>query len=172
MTIEALQQLIADCEQEKSAFAVAILAVFYIENAQNDAMMQKGVELLQMAGDGKNVLWAKNIMLYMRKIRPLEQPFSHHTLVEDETLKQLEIYAAKGDVWAMTILGKLLYTGYSNPKNESDGTKYLNIAADRGCLLAQEYIDEYGISKSNVLAFDKMYDAFQNLNGQQWWMTK
>lgn len=144
MSNTSLSQLLSAAES--SPLALTWLAIEYIENAETNTSFEKGVELLQFAGDHKNVIWAKNIMAYLRYVRPLEQPITHHVLVESAALEQLRLYAEKGDMWAMLSLGHLLFTGFSNPRNEAEGASWLNRAADHGCLLAMELLMQYGIT--------------------------
>lgn len=146
MSSTSLSQLLSAADS--SPLALTWLAIEYIENAETNSLFEKGVELLQFAGDHKNVIWAKNIMTYLRYVRPLEQPISHHVLVESDALEQLRLYAEKGDMWAMLSLGHLLYTGFSNPRNNTEGALWLNRAADHGCLLAMNLIVQYGITRN------------------------
>ena len=151
------------------AFALTILGVLYLDNGTTKDIINCGVEYIQYAGQGKNCILAKNILSSLRSIE-FKQPFSRHVLVEADALEQLKIYSEQGNMWAMTALGNLLFTGYSNPQNKEEGAKYLNMAADKSCYLALELIQEYGIKRVSQPAFGKIYDALKNKDNSKFWL--
>lgn len=160
------------CENvdNNDAFALTLLGIQYIENYDQHEQFNLGIELITFAGDSKNCIWAKNLLRYIRYVRPFVQPFTDYVLVEKDALEQLKIYADSGNMWAMTALGNLLFTGYSNPQNKDEGAKYLNMAADKSCYLALELIQEYGIKRVSQPAFGKIYDALKNKDYSKFWL--
>lgn len=166
---DGFEQLCKDVSK-KDAFALSLLGIQYIENANQQEMFDLGIEMVTYAGESKNCIWAKNLLRYIRFVRPFEQPFTAHVLIESDALEQLRIYADSGNMWAMTAYGNLLYTGYSNPQNKEEGAKYLNMAADRMCYLALELIDDYGIIREPQPTFGKIYDALKNKDYSKFWL--
>lgn len=151
------------------AFAMTILGLYYLDYGETQEIINHGFEYLQYAGQGRNCIWAKNILFGLRG-GELEQPVSRHILVEYDALEQLRIYADSGNMWAMTAYGNLLYTGLSNPQNKEEGAKYLNMAADRMCYFALELIEEYGIKREPQPSFGKIYDALKNKDYSKFWL--
>lgn len=164
-TFTQLQQAV----EQNDAFAATIMGMYLLDNGTSQEDIKAGCDLLAFAGEGKNCIWAKNVLFALRGI-PFRQPFSKQILVENDALEQLRIYASQDNIWAMTALGNLLYTGYSNPQNREEGAKYLNMAADRQCLLAAELIADYGIKRQSQPTFGKLYDALKNKDYSKFWL--
>lgn len=168
MNIKSLTQL-KDCLQAKDVYGITILGVEYLDNGNTQEDINRGIEYIKYAGEGRNCIWAKNILFSLRGGN-LDQPVSKHILIESDALEQLKIYADGGNIWAMTALGNLLFTGYSNPQNKDEGAKYLNMAADKSCYLALELIQKYGIKRVSQPAFGKIYDALKNKDYSKFWL--
>lgn len=165
---KAFEQL-TNAANSQNVFAITTLGLFYLDNANNSEELNEGVHCLTIAGEARNCIWAKNVLSALRGIE-FKQPFSKYILVEADALEQLKIYSEQGDMWAMTALGNLLLTGYSNPQNKEEGAKYLNMAADKSCYLAIELIQEYGIKRVSQPSFGKIYDALKNKDYSKFWL--
>lgn len=161
---------LVDAVREKDAFAMTILGAYFLDNGNTQEVVDCGCSYLKVAGETKNCIWAKNILFLLYRIEEFKQPFSRQVLVEADALQQLKIYADKGNRWAMTAYGNLVFTGLSNPQNKEEGATYLNMAADRSCLLAHELIEEYGIKRVIRPAFGEMYDALMNKDYSKFWL--
>lgn len=153
----------------QDAFAITILGLYHLDNAKTSDELKEGVHCLTIAGNSRNCIWAKNVLSALGGIE-YKQPFSKHVLVESDALEQLKIYSEQGNMWAMTALGNLLFTGYSNPQNQEEGAKYLNMAAAKSCYLALELIQEYGIKRVSQPTFGKIYDALKNKDYSKFWL--
>lgn len=164
----SFEQLLHAAEAQ-NVFAITTLALYHLDNANNSEELKEGIRCLTIAGEARNCIWAKNVLTALRGIE-FKQPFSKCILVESDALEQLKIYSEQGDMWAMTALGNLLYTGYSNPQNKEEGAKYLNMAADKSCYFALELIQEYGIKRVSQPTFGKIYDALNNKDYSQFWL--
>lgn len=168
MNQESFIQL-SQASDAHDAFAITLAGVYFLDNGNTTEIIQMGVNNIQIAGNHKNCIWAKNVLSALRGIE-FKQPFSKYVLVEADALEQLKIYSELGNMWAMTALGNLLFTGYSNPQNKEEGAKYLNMAADKSCFLALELIQEYGIKRVSQPAFGKIYDALKNKDYSKFWL--
>lgn len=153
----------------QDVFAITILGLFYLDNASTSEELEEGVHCITIAGEARNCIWAKNVLTALRGVE-FKQPFSKSVLVESDALEQLKIYSEQGNMWAMTALGNLLFTGYSNPQNKEEGAKYLNMAADKSCYLALELIQEYGIKRVSRPAFGEIYEALRNKDYSKFWL--
>ena len=160
------RQLI-DAANNNNGFAITLLAVYLINSQEN---AEFGIAQIIRAADEKNVLWAKNLKLYLRAFRDkIELPIDYHALVDSDTREQLENYIAENDYWAMTILGDLLYKGRVVPQDRETAEVLLGRAANSGCLYAKELVDEYGLSTVKATASD-ILDKFKNKNNPKYWM--
>ena len=160
------KQLI-DAANNNNSFALTLLGTYLI-NSQED--VEEGVRIITLAADGKNVLWAKNLKSYLRAFNPCELPIHYHALIDSDAREQLENYIAEGDVWAMTILGDLLYQGRAIPQDRTTAEELLGHAAHMGCLYAKELVNEYGLSTTRFLASDVL-KKFKNSNDKKFWLN-
>lgn len=156
--------------KNEDAFAMTIIGIYYIDNGTNQNDIDRGFKIIYHSGISKNCIFAKNILMGLRANKDFIRPILKCTLVESDALEQLRIYADSGNMWAMTVYGNLLYTGYSNPQNKEEGAKYLNMAADRMCYFALELIEEYGIKREPQPSFGKIYDALKNKDYSKFWL--
>lgn len=159
------RQLI-DAANNNNGFAITLLGTYLI-NSQEDT--EAGANLILLAADSKNVLWAKNLKLYMRAFNPCELPIHYHALLDSDAREQLENYIADNDFWAMTILGDLLYQGRVVPQDRETAEVLLGRAVNSGCLYAKELINEYGLSTTKAMASD-ILKRFTNKNNQKFWL--
>lgn len=161
------RQLI-DAANKNNGFAIILLGTHLI-NSQED--VEAGANLIMHAADVKNVLWAKNLKLYLRTINQCELPIHYHALLDSDAREQLEIYVAENDYWAMTILGDLLYQGRVVAQDRETAEILLGRAANSGCLYAKELVDVYGLSTTKAMTSD-ILKKFKNTNNQRFWMLK
>ena len=126
------RQLI-DATNSNNGFAITLFGTYLI-NSQED--VEAGANLIMLAADAKNVLWAKNLKSYMRAFNPWELPIHYHALLDSDAKEQLENYIAEEDFWAMKILGDLLYQGRVVPQDQDTAELLLGRAANLGCLYA------------------------------------
>lgn len=161
------KQLI-DAANNNNGFALTLLGTYLI-NSQED--VEEGVRIITLAADGKNVLWAKNLKSYLRAFNPCELPIHYHALIDSDAREQLENYIAEGDVWAMTILGDLLYQGRVVPQDRDTAEILLGRAANLGCLYAKELVGEYGLSTARAMAAD-ILKKYKTTDNKKYWMLK
>ncbi|MBP3688462.1 MAG: hypothetical protein J6I54_00580 [Bacteroidaceae bacterium] len=140
----ARDQLI-DAANEDNGFAITLLGVYLI-NSQED--VEAGTNLIMLAADAKNVLWAKSLRLYLQGFGDrCEIPIESHALLDSYAREQLERYAAGKDIWAMTVLGNLLYHGRVLPRDIETARTLLCQASNMGCLFAAELLEEYELTE-------------------------
>lgn len=161
------RQLI-DAANNNNGFAITLLGTYLI-NTQEDT--EAGANLILLAADAKNVLWAKNLKLYMRAFNPCELPIHYHALLDSDAREQLENYIAENDFWAMTILGDLLYQGRVVPQDQDTAEILLCRAANLGCLYAKELADVYGLSMARAMATD-ILKKYKTTDNKKFWMLK
>ncbi|MBR3027933.1 MAG: hypothetical protein IKH58_07325 [Bacteroidales bacterium] len=131
---------------KNDGFALAILGTYCINTQKN---VETGAKFIFGAADHNNVIWAKNLQFYLRRFKQWELPIEHHALVDNDAIEQLKIYVGKGNMWAMTILGSLYYWGNVVAQNRKDAADLLYWAAQDGCFLAKELLQEYGLHPQN-----------------------
>lgn len=165
MTSQSYYQ-IENAANENDGFALTLLGVLLINGRQE---VENGVKKILFAADAKNVMWAKNIKRYMQAFNPWELPIHHHALVDSDTREQLEIYSEEGNMWAMTILGDLYYHGKVTVQNRNEASILLNKAANKGCLFANELIEEYGIQRQYSFALDILC-KFKDKETSRFWL--
>lgn len=93
-----------------------------------------------------NLLWAQIILKYMtdnENNAHANYAVTHCLPMPEEALRQLADYANKtANIYALTIVGVLMYKGEIVPKNEQNAVGFLTAASQRGCLWAKEFIQE------------------------------
>ena len=161
------RQLI-DATNSNNGFAITLFGTYLI-NSQED--VEAGANLIMLAADAKNVLWAKNLKSYMSAFNPWELPIHYHALLDSDAKEQLENYIAEEDFWAMTILGDLLYQGRVVPQDQDTAELLLGRAANLGCLYAKELVNEYGLSTARAMAAD-ILKKYKTTNNKRFWMLK
>ena len=168
MNANTKRQLI-DAVKNNNGFAITLLAVYLI-NSKED--IEFGINLILRAADEKNVLWAKNLKIYLRGFGEHSVlPIEHNALIDSDTREQLENYIAEGDYWAMTIWGELLYQGRVIPRDRKTAEELLVRASNLGCLYASDLVVAYGLSGVKGTAFD-IIEKFKTKTGQKYWMQK
>lgn len=146
MTTQAITQ-IRQAAQKGDAFALTELAILLLETCENrQEQFDQGVELLQHLAEYKNVIWAKNLLtgLYVQQ-SPID--ISHKALITTDAINQMKKYVQLKNVWAATSLGVLSYLGETVPRIEEDAKVLLSWASSKGCLWAEEFINEHRINK-------------------------
>lgn len=167
MNANTRKQLI-DAANNNNGFAITLLGTYLI-NSQED--VEAGAKMIVFAADAKNVLWAKNLKLYLRAFDPCELPIHYHALLDSDAREQLENYIAEEDFWAMTILGNLLYQGRVVPQDKDTAEILLGKAANLGCLYAKELVDAYSLSTARAMAAD-ILKKYKTKDNKKYWMLK
>lgn len=157
--------------RDGDAFAKVLLGISYIDDGRNQSFVDLGCDLVRHAGETQNCIWAKNVISYLATHRRIVPPVGNFVPVEEDAMTQLKIYADSGNMWAMTAYGDILYKGTSGSKDQVEGAKYLNMAADKSCYLAEELIEEYGIQRVTQPSFGKIYEALKNNDNSKFWLT-
>lgn len=169
---------------------LAMLVCGLIEFNLSGNYRQEGIDIINYVANAKNVIWAKALMHYLKSNPAAGPHFEESVIVDGDALQQLSIYAGKGDIWAMLILGSLLYKGIGLPNSRKEGQLWLAKSAAGGCLLAKELLSKYGSfptgyagnhsvnsqnsnpSRQNQSVEDKMLEEFRDLHGRRWWLKK
>lgn len=100
-----------------------------------------------------NLLWAQIILKYMtdnENNAHANYAVTHCLPMPEEALRQLADYANKtANIYALTIVGVLMYKGEIVPKNEQNAVGFLTAASQRGCLWAKEFIQEVEMKRQS-----------------------
>lgn len=120
-------------------FAMTWLGMLAYEGKYVQRDARTGLQYLQQASTN-GVLWARDMMLYIMRVNQTETAISEHALITSGSTSQLEEYAQRGNYWAATAIGNLYANGYTTVQNISAASRYLEQAANAGCLLAQELL--------------------------------
>lgn len=93
-----------------------------------------------------NLIWAQIILKYMEDNEHnarVNYGVSHFLPLPEEGLRQIADYANRtSNIFALTIVGVLMFRGEIVPKNEQNAMGFLTAASQRGCLWAKEFIQD------------------------------
>lgn len=91
-----------------------------------------------------NLIWAQIILKYMtdnENNARVNYGVSHFLPLPEEGLRQIVDFANRtANIYALTIVGVLMFRGEIVPKNEQNAMGFLTAASQRGCLWAKEFI--------------------------------
>lgn len=100
-----------------------------------------------------NLIWAQIIYKYMTENENranVNYAISHCLPMPEEALRQLADYANKtANIYALTLVGVLMYNGEIVPKNEQNAMGFLHAANQRGCLWAKDFIQDIETKKQS-----------------------
>ena len=163
MSEEAVNQLWQAC-QTGDPFAKTQMGILFYEGRTIKPVPKQGVTLLQQAAE-KNVLWARDVLLYINKVAPRNRQIYKKALISTDAVRQLERYAKQGNPYAMTALGYLSWLGFSVPQDNSTAIALLSRASAAGCLWAADVLAAMGLgSKSHAGSGNSMAEL-QSLIG-------
>lgn len=113
-----------------------------------------------------NLIWAQIILKYMtdnENNAHANYAVTHCLPMPEEALRQLADYANKtANIYALTIVGVLMYKGEIVPKNEQNAMEFLTAASQRGCLWAKDFIQEVELKRQSPTT--NYGDIFGNSN--------
>lgn len=165
MTNHPFHQIV-EAANDNDGFAITLLGVILINCGED---VEDGINRIVFAADAKNVLWAKCLKLYLRGFKEWQLPIHHYALVDSDAIEQLQIYSREGNIWAMAILGDLLFHGKVVPQKREEASELLCEAANNGCLLAKDLIDEYRISPKQMNS-SNLFDKFKEIDNRKFWL--
>lgn len=164
MSEEAVNQLWQAC-QAGDAFAKTQMGILFYEGKTIKPVPKQGVLLLQQAAE-KNLLWARDVLLYINKVNPRSRQIYRKTLISSDAVKQLGRYAEQGNVYAMTALGYLSWLGFSVPQDNAAAIALLSRASAAGCLWARDVLAAMGLGDGKFCATGgNSMDELQSLIG-------
>lgn len=161
MTELALVQLKNATFQQQDGFAQTLLGVLYFNTRNNQEVVENGYNLIKDASERKNVRWAYYLSIYIERMSNIYYPIEHYALPTDESLEQLCEHSLRGNAWAMTILGDMLFNGYVTAPDKTLGSMLISKAVTEGCLIAEEYANEYKITTPSNLI--ERFNYFSNM---------
>ena len=164
MTEQALAQLKDATFQQQDGFAQTLLGAIFFNVRNNQEVVEYGYKLITDASERRNVRWAYYLLMYIQRMDIIEYPIEQHALPTDESIEQLCEHSLRGNVWAMTILGNMLYNGYVTASDKTLGRMLICKAAIEKCLIAEEYANEYNITApSNLIERFKYFSSMTEL---------
>ena len=146
MSEEAVNQLWQAC-QSGDPFAKTQMGILFYEGRTIKPVPKQGITLLQQAAE-KNLLWARDVLLYINNVKPRNRQIYNKALISTDAVRQLQRYAEEGNMYAMTALGYLSWLGFSVPQNNGTAIALLSRACAAGCLWAKDVLTAMGIGSS------------------------
>lgn len=148
MRQESIDQIF-NAGRDGDPFAITIMGLWFYDGKQTMRDRLRGLNLLKSASDA-NVVWAQNLLLYINGMPYVSEDIADSAIVSTEATDQMISAAQQGNIFAMTALGQLWYEGKTTPQDKTMAYNLLNNAAQRGCLWAQELLQEYHIGKQQM----------------------
>lgn len=146
MRQESVNQIWA-AQQQGDVFAIVIVATLIKEGKVGSSNLLESYNKLAIANRG-NCLLARDLLA------TLNNPNMPNTLfdrpIQPDTFNQLNEAANSGNVFAMVIIGIMADKGINIVKNEQVAKSWLGLAAQRGCLWAEDVANELGYSLNTV----------------------
>lgn len=159
MRIESVNQIIS-ASNTGDPFAVTVCALLFYEGKYVKKNPKQAVALLQTAANAQ-VQWAKDLLTYIQKVDSNAYDISKRALVSSEAVNQLEQYS-QTNLYAQAALGKMFRDGYVVPQKPDIGRLYLKLAAEKGCLWAEDVLQDTPPPSS-------FFDRFQHRNSSDYW---
>lgn len=148
MRQESIDQIF-NAGRDGDPFAITIMGLWFYDGTLIMRDRLRGINLLKSASDA-NVVWAQNLLLYINGMPYVSEDIADSAIVSTEATDQMILAAQQGNIFAMTALGQLWYEGKTTPQDRTMAYNLLNNAAQRGCLWAQELLQEYHIGKQQM----------------------
>ena len=146
MRQESVNQIWA-AEQQGDMFACVVAGALIREGKVGSTNLLEGYNKLAIANRGKCLL-ARDWLATMNNSNMPKRLFDHP--IQPDTFKQLTEVANSGNVFAMVVIAIMAHKGVNIVKNEDVAKSWLNVAAQRGCLWAEDVANELGIQLSLI----------------------
>ena len=141
MTQDAINQLWHSGNQVGNPFAIMGMGITLYENRYLKQDVSSAMQLFQRAAS-VNVLLARDLCQYISQCGARDSQLCDNAAISDDAFLQLEHCANANDLWALTILGLLLFRRAKQYTDREEALKYLKTAASRGILFAKDIVEE------------------------------
>lgn len=165
MQQETIKQMY-DAGRNNNPFALTLLGLILYEGKHVRPNRQEGLAILSRMAS-LNVLWAKDLVLYINGFTDGSYDISGKALISTDAIDQMKQAAQQGNVFAMAVLGELLYQGKTTPKYPEASVELLTKASQKGCLYAQDVLSKIGFKQNNNT---NAFSSFKT-NPSRWWMN-
>lgn len=146
MRQESVNQIWA-AQQQGDVFAIVVAATLIKEGKVGSSNLLESYNKLAMANRG-NCLLARDLLATLNNPNMPQTLFDRP--IQPDTFNQLNEAANSGNVFAMVIIGIMADKGINIVKNEQVAKSWLGLAAQRGCLWAEDVANELGYSLNTV----------------------
>ena len=154
MRQESVNQ-IWDAGRNGDPFALTIMGWWLYEGRIINQDINSGLSILNQLAP--NIIWANDIINFINS-HPGVYDVSNYYIVSGQATQQMGEAMQNNNVFAMTALGELYYFGKNGPQNKPIAMQYLQIAAQMGCLWAQDLLQMITeIEQSPVDNYDHIF---------------
>lgn len=160
MRQESVNQIWA-AEQQGDMYACVVAGALIREGKVGSTNLLEGYNKLAIANRG-NCLLARDWLATMNNSNMPKRLFDHP--IQPDTFKQLTEVANSGNVFAMVVIAIMAHKGVNIIKNDDVAKSWLNVAAQRGCLWAEDVANELGIQLSPISSGINPNDQNQGTN--------
>lgn len=147
MTQESLNQLWSYVTAN-DAMAMAYIGVIEYEGRGVKQDTQQGLAWLRKAANA-NVLYAKDLLQYIIHVADESTNISQNFLLSTNAVQQLELCIQQNSIYAMVFLAEIQYRGSAFVQDKAKAMEYLTRAAQLGCILAKETLNDYQSRESS-----------------------
>lgn len=166
MKQETINQ-IYEAGKNNDVVALTLLGLILYEGKYVKPNQKEGYSLLLNMASSK-VIWAHDLVQYIKHLSHGSYDISDKALVSTEAVNQLNAFANNGNTFAMSVLGDLFYKGKTTPRKPELSISLLNQAANMGCLYAKEILGQ--IRVMNIKEPKSMFDVFSS-DSSRWWIN-
>lgn len=164
MRQESIKQ-IWEAGKNNDPYALVLMGLWMYEGKNVFPNRKTAIQILMNMANA-NIIWAKNLVLYINHMSNGAFDIADKALVTTEATNQMMDAAKNGNLYAMTALGELYYNGKTTPKDQDTAIVLLTHASEKGCLYAQDLLTKY---KGSSSLFDK-FPSYNKLATSQWWL--
>lgn len=164
MRQESIKQ-IWEAGKNNDPYALVLMGLWMYEGKNVFPNRKTAIQILMNMANA-NIIWAKNLVLYINHMSNGTFDIADKALVTTEATNQMMNAAKNGNLFAMTALGELYYNGKTTPKDQDTAIVLLTHASEKGCLYAQDLLAKY---KSSSSLFEQ-FPSYKKLGTSQWWL--
>lgn len=164
MRQESIKQ-IWEAGKNNDPYALVLMGLWMYEGKNVFPNRKTAIQILMNMANA-NIIWAKNLVLYINHMSNGTFDIADKALVTTEATNQMMNAAKNGNLFAMTALGELYYNGKTTPKDQDTAIVLLTHASEKGCLYAQDLLTKY---KRSASLFEQ-FPSYNKLGASQWWL--
>lgn len=144
---DSINQIWDAGRSKNDPFALTVMGLWLYEGKFVQQNAQLGYNILSQLAP--NIIWAHDLLMYIQNFHS-SYDVSSHAIVTTEATQQMGQAIEQGNLFALTALGELYYDGKTVPQHKDLAISYLQGAAKKGCLWAQDLLKNYGIKQEEL----------------------